>query len=358
MTGIALTSVNATSGTWFYTIDGGSNWTAVGAVSEASALLLAADADTRLYFQPNPDFNGTVTNAVSFLAWDQTSGTNGGIADVTTNGGSTAFSSSGPPANILVDGLGGVAGFGEHILAVEDEAQQVVDLTSIFGPEGIDFFGTHYTEITIDNNGIVYFGGGLSVAANRDDYAYYNSSSGPSVSPTSGPLASWQVGPISADLSAAIAVFWADVDTRAITAPSPGGNSTGSNRVYWDLDTTNGTLTVTWDDVGSFDRDTVPNAFQLQLIAGSNGDFDIVFRYETVTWEHQHRLRGLRSRPLERARVLAEQQSRRPAQALAHEPLGVEAGEAERPLGHAGAEQLHGVAEGPHPAEVLAPVIP
>ena len=100
VTGLALTSVNATSGTWFYTIDGGSNWTAVGAVSVTSALLLAADADTRLYFQPNPDFNGTVTNAISFLAWDQTSGTNGGIADVTTNGGSTAFSSSGPPASV------------------------------------------------------------------------------------------------------------------------------------------------------------------------------------------------------------------------------------------------------------------
>ena len=284
VTGLALTSIDATSGTWFFTIDGGSNWTAVGAVSEASALLLAANADTRLYFQPNADFNGTVTNAISFLAWDQTSGTNGGIADVTTNGGSTAFSSSGPPANVLVNGLGGVAGFGENSLAVEDEAQQVVSLTSIFGSEGINFFGTHFTDITIDNNGIVYFGSGLSVTANREDYAYYDSSSGPSVSSTSGPLASWQVGPISADLSAAIAVFWADVDTRAITALSPGGNSTGSNRVYWDLDTTNATLTVTWYDAGSFDQNSVPNAFQLQLIAGSNGDFDIVFRYEAVTW--------------------------------------------------------------------------
>ena len=253
-------------------------------MSEASALLLAANADTRLYFQPSADFNGTVDHAISFLAWDQTSGSNGATADVTANGGSTAFSLSHSPSNALVSGLGGAAGFGENSLPAADEAKQVVDLTSIFGAQGIDFFGTHYTDVTIDNNGIVYFGGGLSVAANRDHYAFYNEATGPSTSPTSGALASWQVGPISADLSAAIAVFWADVDTKFATSASPGGNSTGSDRVYWDLDTASRTLTVTWDDVGRFSEANVPNAFQLQLIAGSNGDFDIVFRYESVTW--------------------------------------------------------------------------
>ena len=30
--------------------------------------------NTRLYFQPNANFNGTVTNAITFRAWDQTSG--------------------------------------------------------------------------------------------------------------------------------------------------------------------------------------------------------------------------------------------------------------------------------------------
>ena len=73
--------------------------------------------------------------------------------------------------------------------------------------------------------------------------------------------------------------------------------------------------------------------------------------------EHQRRLRGLRTRPLERAGVLAEQELRLAAQALAPEPLGMEAGEAEGPLGHACAEQLHRVAEPAGTPEVLAPVV-
>src|SRR5262249_35099151 len=81
VTGIALTATDTSSGSWFYSTNGGTTWTAVGAVSNASALLLAADANTRLYFQPAANFNGTVSNAITFRAWDQTSGTAGTLAD-------------------------------------------------------------------------------------------------------------------------------------------------------------------------------------------------------------------------------------------------------------------------------------
>ena len=57
-----------------------------------NARLLAADANTRLYFQPNADYNGTLANAITFRAWDQTSGSNGSLADASSNGGITAFS--------------------------------------------------------------------------------------------------------------------------------------------------------------------------------------------------------------------------------------------------------------------------
>jgi hypothetical protein len=101
-TGIALTAVNGTNGTWFYTTDGGLNWNAVGAVSDDAALLLAADADTRLYFEPALNFNGTVADAITFRAWDQSSGTNGDTADPTPAGGSTAFSAVPDTADITV----------------------------------------------------------------------------------------------------------------------------------------------------------------------------------------------------------------------------------------------------------------
>ncbi len=81
--GIAVTATDTSMGTWYYSTDGGTNWNALGAVSDASALLLAADADTRLYFQPNADANGMLANAITFHAWDQTSGTNGSVVDLT-----------------------------------------------------------------------------------------------------------------------------------------------------------------------------------------------------------------------------------------------------------------------------------
>ncbi|MFO1318467.1 MAG: Ig-like domain-containing protein [Burkholderiales bacterium] len=90
--GIAVTGTNAARGTWFYSIDGGTTWQTLGNVSAANARLLASDA--RLYFVPAPDFNGTVSDALTFRAWDRTSGTNGGTASTTTNGGTRAFSTA------------------------------------------------------------------------------------------------------------------------------------------------------------------------------------------------------------------------------------------------------------------------
>ncbi|WP_233423039.1 beta strand repeat-containing protein, partial [Planktothrix agardhii] len=43
--------------------------------------MLAADANTRIYFQPNTNYFGTLTNAITFQAWDQVAGTNGSTAN-------------------------------------------------------------------------------------------------------------------------------------------------------------------------------------------------------------------------------------------------------------------------------------
>ena len=102
LTGIALTGTNATNGTWWYSTNGGANWSTVGAVSNSTALLLSADANTRVYFQGNLDFNGTVSDGLTFRAWDQSSGTAGTKVSTTTNGGSSAFSSAADTAAITV----------------------------------------------------------------------------------------------------------------------------------------------------------------------------------------------------------------------------------------------------------------
>ncbi|WRH67328.1 MAG: tandem-95 repeat protein [Planktothrix sp. GU0601_MAG3] len=101
--GVAITAADTTNGSWFYTIDGGTTWTALGAVSNTNARLLAANANTRIYFQPTTaNYNGTVTNGVTFRAWDQMTGTNGGTANTSTNGSITAFSTATDTAAITV----------------------------------------------------------------------------------------------------------------------------------------------------------------------------------------------------------------------------------------------------------------
>ncbi len=105
VTGIAITATNAINGTWFYSTNNGAAWTAVGTVTNASALLLAADANTRVYFQGNANFNGTVSDGITFRAWDQTSGTAGSKVSTATNGGSTAFSSATDTASITVSAV-------------------------------------------------------------------------------------------------------------------------------------------------------------------------------------------------------------------------------------------------------------
>ncbi len=92
VTGIAVIAADTANGSWFYSINGGTNWFALGAVTDDSARLLAADANTRLYFQPNANYDGQAS--ITFRAWDQDTGTNGGLADPTPNGGSTAFSTA------------------------------------------------------------------------------------------------------------------------------------------------------------------------------------------------------------------------------------------------------------------------
>ena len=160
----------------------------------------------------------------------------------------------------LINGLGGTAGFGEGVLPPGDDNSNVlVNITSVF-PGGINFYGITYTSLWVNTNGNVTFDG------QNTNFTPANITSG------------------SARI---LAPFYADVDTRGGTGltPTPGGTSTGSNRVYYDLDAAAGIFTVTWDDVGYFASHTdLLNAFQLRLKRRSGGGFIIEFRYESINW--------------------------------------------------------------------------
>jgi hypothetical protein len=98
--GIAVTGVTG-GGTWQYTIDSGTDWYALtGAVSAAAARLLSDQGTVLVRYHPALNENGAAT--ITFRAWDRTSGTNGGTADVTTNGGATAYSSAGATSSLAI----------------------------------------------------------------------------------------------------------------------------------------------------------------------------------------------------------------------------------------------------------------
>ncbi len=102
LSGIAVTAVNNTNGSWRYTTNGGAAWTPFGTPTASSAVLLAADAATSVRFVPNPDWNGSVAGGITFRAWDRSSGTAGSTADTSVNGGTSAFSAATASAGITV----------------------------------------------------------------------------------------------------------------------------------------------------------------------------------------------------------------------------------------------------------------
>lgn len=98
--GIAITYADQSFGTWQYTTNGGTSWNNFGSPSASSARLLPSDSLTRVRFIPVAGYSGTVR--FTFHAWDRFSGTSGGTVNLSSTGGSTAFSVLSDEARIVV----------------------------------------------------------------------------------------------------------------------------------------------------------------------------------------------------------------------------------------------------------------
>lgn len=118
----------------------------------------------------------------------------------------------------------------------------------------IDFFGTGYNSLYVNNNGNVTFGN---------------------------PLDEYTPSPIGGSGIPIISPFWADVDTRG----------SGSGIVHYGVGTVDGrnAFGVNWVNVGYFgERVDKLNSFQLVLVDRSDrapGAFDIEFNYDNILWE-------------------------------------------------------------------------
>ena len=167
----------------------------------------------------------------------------------------------GTGGNALINGLGGPAGFGEGVLSPNDDGSTgLIDISSVF-PTGMNFFGTTYNGFYINNNGNITFAAPLGTFT---PFSLTGATNNPMIAP-----------------------FFADVDTRGAhdLTPTPGGTSTGSNEVYYDLDPENGRITITWDDVGYYGGHTDKlDAFQLVIQNTGDGNFAFEFRYENIDW--------------------------------------------------------------------------
>lgn len=150
-------------------------------------------------------------------------------------------------------GLGGASGYGENSYTTLgpdigdlDDGSVFVDITSVFGGSGINYFGTDYTGLYINSNGLLTFG--------SEETAY---------SPQG--LANYD--------KPAIVPFWTDVDV------SKGGD------IIWDLDPSAGTFTVTWLNVAPYSGSGT-NSFQVVLTDTGNGNFDIDFIFEDIQYSN------------------------------------------------------------------------
>jgi VCBS repeat-containing protein len=168
---------------WWYSTNGGANWAAVGAVSDASALLLAADANTRVYFQANSNFSGTVSDGVTFRAWDQTSGTAGTTASTVTNGGSSAFSSATDTASLTVSAVNDNPVAAADRIIVSSSTLVTLSVSSLLGNDtDIDGLALTITSVgsavgisglTLDAaNGTISFTSGSTAGATAGSFQY------------------------------------------------------------------------------------------------------------------------------------------------------------------------------------------
>ena len=191
------------------------------------------------------------------LDFDPTQSINGEVFVVSSDGsGGTDLTVK--PTGVLINGLGGPSGFGTSYLPGNDDGSTgAVDITPAF-TSGLDLFGTTYTHIYINNNGNITF---------------------------AGPLGSYTPQSIGAGYTAPIiAPYWADVYTAFGPLPKTGGNSTGSDLVWYDVNAVTHTVTVTWDDVGYYATPDKENAFQVQIVSEGNGRALLRYIYQDIQW--------------------------------------------------------------------------
>jgi hypothetical protein len=178
--GIAITGLTSTNGAWQYSIDGGTTWAVVGAVSHSAALLL--DASDKIRFLPDGNNGGTDT--ITYRAWDETAGTHGTTADTSTTGGTSAFSTATDTAHLAVTSINDApvatitpASYvaSEQVSLNLKNSMSVSDVDSLGGTESVTLSVTEGTlTVTAGTSGAVVGGSGSNTVTVTGTLAQIN----------------------------------------------------------------------------------------------------------------------------------------------------------------------------------------
>jgi uncharacterized delta-60 repeat protein len=82
---IAVCAVNTSSGTWQYKIGTGGAWSAFSFTGANEGTVLLLDSSDRIRFIPNTNWAGTITDGISFRAWDKSAGNAGEYMSISGN---------------------------------------------------------------------------------------------------------------------------------------------------------------------------------------------------------------------------------------------------------------------------------
>jgi cadherin-like protein/Big-like domain-containing protein/K319-like protein len=193
--GLAVIGVDNTNGTWQFNT--GASWAAFETLSQATACLLASDANTKIRFVPSTNYNGTVNPAITFHAWDQVIGSNGSTADASVTGASTIFSANSETAAITVNAINDTPIVATNIGATVAEGGSVVIANTALNEGDIDDSGlgltytvmsgpangqleltsaagasiTSFTQQDIDNNLVKYVHDGSETTSGNFDFS-------------------------------------------------------------------------------------------------------------------------------------------------------------------------------------------
>ena len=136
--GIAITGVNLQGGTLYYSRNDGGTWSDVGSVSGSLARVLHADSVTRVAFQPPEDFIGTISDVLTFKAWDRTGGYANGEAGVPAIPPVTGtLDTSGEARSVTLSPDGNTAYVADYLAGL-----QIINVSDSSNPTLIETFDT------------------------------------------------------------------------------------------------------------------------------------------------------------------------------------------------------------------------